>query len=99
MKERTYTKKDGSTGTEFQLEDGDVVTSLYNNVRSVKFGGYPSHSIKVKTTDGKEVYVKLTNGQAKRLENEGQLEGALIKAKNYTNENGTFVGVEVERLQ
>lgn len=104
MKQENYVRKDGSTGVTNIPEAGDKYKAKYNTVRSVKTGDYENHSLGVVTADGKEIYLKITQGQKKSLEKAGDLTGRTIEFYQYsltytddktgTEQTGSFVGVK-----
>ncbi len=97
MKTENYNKKDGSAGTRYTLEKGDIVKALYAMPRETVPGKskYPIYSIKA-AWKGKEVYVTLTTGQYKRLMGIGSLEGKEIIALGYEGPDGEeLVGLTV----
>lgn len=105
MKVKTYPKKDGSQGTEYILENGDVVVSRFNQVRSQagaiidKVTGKPVPTMRhyLGVTDKKfgDIIVKITDGQKKVLEKTKELSGKTITVKAYKNDFGQQVGVSV----
>lgn len=95
MKETKFERKDGSEGVSYHLEVGDEVVSRFSAPRNNPSGKYDNWSLGITTKDGKEIYVRLTGGQAKKLLNCGDLLGKTLKAVEYTNDYGTHVGIQV----
>ena len=98
MKSEKYTKKNGEEGTSFKFQDGDVVTPVYDKPFKRNAEGevlYDSFLIKVKN-DESEVIVTLTKTQYEQLMKHEPLTNKTIKAENYENKYGTFVGLRVE---
>ena len=97
MKTEDYTKKDGSAGTRYAFEKGDVVRSLFAKPRESVFGKskYPVYSIKA-AWNGQEVYITLTAGQYKKLMGIGSLDGRELVAIGYEGPEGKeLVGLKV----
>ena len=97
MKEENYPKNNGSQGTRYILEKGDIIKALFATPRETILGKseYASYSIKA-LWDNKEIYVSLTQGQFKRLVAIGDLEGKNLIAVGYEGPSGKeLVGLEV----
>jgi hypothetical protein len=97
MKTKDYIKKDGSKGQIFMFEAGDEVIPLYdrpfkNNANDKR--KFDEYTIKVKNGDS-EVYVKLTKTQYNQLMEHEPLTNKIIKAEEYENQYGTFIGLRV----
>jgi len=89
MKTENYPKKDGTYGTRYTLEKGDVIEALVPKPREALLGKskYPSYSIKV-AWSSKDIYVALTHGQYKRLMGLGNLDGRKLVAVGYQGQAG-----------
>ncbi len=97
MKTQDYTKKDGSAGTRYFLEKGDVVRSLFALPRESVPGKskYPVYSIKA-AWKGQEIFITLTAGQYKKLMGIGSLEGRELAAIGYEGPEGKeLIGLKV----
>ena len=68
MIEQKYTKKDGTEGVSYKLEQGDIFTPLFDevNIRSGKYGNM--YSLRVKFENGVEGYVQLTKSQGIQMQ-------------------------------
>lgn len=85
MQERKYERKDGTEGSEYTLEAGDVIEPEYDQVFKVENVKYPKNLLKSKWND-KEVMIRITEGQRKQLEKIGKLHGKKLEAYTYDNE-------------
>jgi len=97
MKTENYPKNNGTNGSRYILEKGDVIEAMFSTPRETMLGKskYPSYSIKAKWND-KEIFVSLTNGQYKRLMGLSDLEGKKLIAIGYQGpERKELVGLEI----
>lgn len=97
MKTESYPKSNGTEGTRYTLEKGDVIEAMFSKPRETVLGKskYTSYSIKAVWND-KEVFVTLTSGQYKRLMGIGDLEGKKLVAVGYPGPAGKeLVGIEL----
>lgn len=97
MKTENYPKNNGSQGTRYTLEKGDVITALFASPKENLLGKskYASYSIKAAWND-KEIFVTLTHGQFKRLIGIGNLEGKKLVAVGYSGPAGKeLIGIEL----
>lgn len=97
MKTEHYPRNNGTQGTRYMLEKGDVITAVYPTPKEVTLGKskHPSYSIKA-VWNSKEVFVSLTHGQFKRLIGIGQLEGKKLVAVGYSGPTGKeLIGIEL----
>jgi len=95
MKTRDFKRTDGSTGTEYKLEAGDVVTARFDKPRESTKGKFKNFSLGVTHEKHGEIYVALTEAQAASLAKFVPLTGKKITAREYTNDYGKQVGVSV----
>lgn len=104
MKQKVFDKKDGTKGTEYSLEDGDVVISRFAQVKAadgaiLKDGkAVPTKRYFLGVTDSKlgDIVIKVTAGQNKVLAKTADLTGKTITARGYKNDYGNQVGVTVK---
>ncbi len=97
MKTENYPKNDGTQGTKYALEKGDVIESMSPTPREASPGNskYPCYSIKA-VWNNKEIFVTLTQGQYKRLMGIDNLEGRKLVAVGYQGPaEKELVGLEV----
>ncbi len=97
MKTEKYPKNDGTEGTRYMLEKGDVITALFSSPKENLLGNskYASYSIKAVWND-KEIFVTLTHGQFKRLVGIGNLEGKKLVAVGYSGPTGKeLIGLDL----
>ena len=97
MKTENYPKNNGSQGTRYILEKGDVITALFASPKESLLGQskYASYSLKA-VWNAKEIFVTLTHGQFKRLVGIGNLEGKKLVAVGYSGPTGKEqIGIEL----
>jgi hypothetical protein len=97
MKTENYPKNNGTNGSRYILEKGDVIEAMFSTPRETMLGKskYPSYSIKAKWND-KEIFVSLTHGQYKRLMGMDALEDKKLVTVGYPGPEGKeLVGLEV----
>ena len=88
MKTENYPKNNGTSGTKYTLEKGDVIEPVFSKPResSLSNSNYLSYSIKA-VWNNKEIFVSLTKGQYKRLMGLGDLNGKKLIAVGYQGES------------
>lgn len=97
MKTENYPKNNGTQGTRYTLEKGDVITAVFPTPKETTLGNskYSSYSIKA-IWNNEEIFVTLTPGQFKRLVGIGQLEGKKLVAVGYSGPTGKeLIGIEL----
>ena len=97
MKTENYPKNNGTNGSRYTLEKGDVIEAMFSTPREAMLGKskYPSYSIKAKW-NSKEIFVTLTSGQHKRLMGLSNLEGKKLVAIAYPGPEGKeLIGLEI----
>lgn len=106
MKTETYEKQDGTKGERYIPEEGDEYTAKYEKVgenqRAANVKGKPkiitNYFLGVKTKDGKEISIKMTAGQKKALDKEGDLREKTITFEEYTHDKwGKQLGARVKK--
>lgn len=105
MKIESFLKSDGTAGESYRLEVGDELVCRFDNVKTtekavvLKSTGKPTiiknHFIGVRTSDGKEIVLTLTNAQADQLNKKKPLTGKTIVGRAYKNAYGDQIGVTV----
>lgn len=97
MKTESYPRKNGTTGTRYTLEKGDIIKAMFSKPREAILGEskYASYSIKALWND-REIFVSLTGGQYKRLMGIGDLEGKKLVAVGYPGPAGKeLIGIDL----
>lgn len=105
MKETKFKTKEGQEGVNYSLEDGDEVVSRFSEVGTRQNPAIVNgkaviinnHFLGVTTKEGKEVTLKITEGQKKVLDKEGDLTGKTILGRKYTNDYGDQIGASVKK--
>lgn len=96
MKQEIFTRKDGTEGFNLKLEVGDVIEPIFETPRVTNNNGFENYSLGIKgDTEEEIVYVKLTKGQYDQCIKIGDLRDKKLKAEEYTNKFGTFIGLKV----
>lgn len=96
MKTEVFEREDGTQGEKYTPEVGDKFVSRYAYVRENTGGKFTNYSLGVTTEDSKEIYIKVTSGQAKGLKKFGDLTGKTVVFYAYSNDFGDQVGAKVE---
>lgn len=104
MKQEQFVRTDGSKGTSYSLEAGDEVVARFSKVgeKDNAFVNSEGKAVPVKnyflgvTWGDQEITVKITEGQKKVLDKQGDLQGKTIVAEEYANDYGKQVGVRVK---
>jgi hypothetical protein len=106
MKTEAFIRKDGTTGEKFEGEAGDEFTCTFQKVgvrqnpaivkgKAIIINNY---FLGVKTKDGEEITLKITDGQRKVLEKTSDLTGKTIVFEKYKHPKyGDMVGARVKK--
>lgn len=97
MKKETFKRKDGSEGHKHTLQPGDEFTPRFNTPRETKAGKYTNYSLGIKDKQGNDMFINITEGQAKQLKILGDIEGKELKAYEYENQYGKQVGITLKQ--
>lgn len=96
MKKTEFEKKDGTKGHKYTLEEGDMFISRFESPRKTQMGKYDNYSLGITTVpEGDDIFVQLTQGQAKKLESLGNIQGKKLQCYKYESHDKECVGVKL----
>ena len=105
MRQEEFARKDGTVGFNYYPEKGDEFKANAEKVFSKEYAAnvkgkaliLKSYGLSVITKDNKEIFLKITEGQAKVLNKVTELKGKTIVFENYEHEeHGTLLGARIK---
>ena len=104
MKTKTFTKSNGDAGESYHPELPDKYEILESKISTFshpaivqgKAVNIDTHTIKVKTADGKDIFLTITEGMKKAIERNEDIKGKELSFENYEHATyGTLLGARV----